>query len=159
MERFKDVNRVAILNGLDADQMKLLEPLFEKFSCSPGRVIFQQGEQADFLYLLIDGKVDMSFKPYDGNPITISHIGEGGLFGWSAVVGSDKYTSSAVAIEAVNAVRVHGSDLRKICREHPKAGKEILERLADGVSSRWKDSHKQVQSILIQGMTKNLRYA
>jgi CRP/FNR family transcriptional regulator, cyclic AMP receptor protein len=138
---------------LDEDLINLLSPLFEVFSCKPGTVIFQQGDQAEFLYLVTDGNVDMSFKPYDGIPITVSHVGKGGLFGWSAVVGSDRYTSTAIAIGDVKAFRVHGSDLRSFCREHPKEGKDILERLADGVSSRWKDAHKQVQSILLQGMT------
>ncbi len=103
--------------------------------------------------MVLNGKVDVSFKPYDGIPITVSHVGKGGLFGWSAVVGSDTYTSTAVAIEPVEAFRVRGSDLRKFCQEHPEKGRAILERLADGVSLRWKDAHKQVQSILVQGMT------
>jgi CRP/FNR family transcriptional regulator len=147
------VNRVAIFEELDEAMIDLISPLFETYSCQPGTTIFQQGDQAEFLYLVIGGKVDMSFKPYDGNPITVSHIGKGGLFGWSSVVGSDKYTSTAIAIEDVEAFRVHGSDLRKFCREHPEAGKDILERLADGVSTRWKDAHKQVQAILYQGIT------
>ena len=147
------MNRVAIFNALDEYLIDLLSPLFEAFFCQPGTIIFRQDEQAEFLYLVVDGKVDISFKPYDGIPITISHVGKGGLFGWSAVVGSDRYTSTAVAIEDVEAFRVHGSDLRNFCREHPKEGKDILERLADGVSSRWQDAHKQVQSILFQGMT------
>jgi CRP/FNR family transcriptional regulator len=146
------VNRVVIFEELDKDMLDMLSPLFETFSCQPGTVIFQQGDQAEFLYLLVDGKVDMSFKPYDGIPITVSHVGKGGLFGWSAVVGSAAYTSSAVAIENVEAFRVHGRELRAFCVEHPQEGKDILERLADGVSSRWKDAHKQVQSILLQGM-------
>jgi CRP-like cAMP-binding protein len=103
--------------------------------------------------MVIDGQVDMSYKPYDGIPITISHVGKDGLFGWSAVVGSENYTSSALAIENVKALRIHGSDLRQFCQQHPEAGKDILERLADGVSFRWKDSHKQVQSILFQGIS------
>lgn len=147
------MNRVTIFEKLDEDMINLLSPLFEQFSCQPGTVIFQQGDQAEFLYLVIDGKVDMSFKPYDGIPITITHVSKGGLFGWSAVVGSENYTSTAIAIENVEAFRVHGSELRKFCRENPEAGKDILERLADGVSSRWKDAHRQVQSILFQGMT------
>jgi CRP/FNR family transcriptional regulator, cyclic AMP receptor protein len=147
------VNRIAIFEGLNEDMIGLLTPMLEVFSCQPGTVIFQQGDQAEFLYVVIDGKVDMSFKPYDGIPMTISHVDKGGLFGWSAVVGSDTYTSTAVAIEDLEAYRIHGSDLRKFCREHPEAGKDILERLADGVSSRWKDSHKQVQAILFQGMS------
>jgi CRP-like cAMP-binding protein len=80
-------------------------------------------------------------------------VGKGGLFGWSAVLGSEKYTSSAVAIEVVEAFRVQGKALRAFCREHPEAGRAILERLADAVSLRWRDAHKQVQSILLQRMT------
>jgi CRP-like cAMP-binding protein len=151
------VNRTVNFRELNQGMIDLLTPLFEAFSCQPGTIIFQQGDQAEFLYLVIDGKVDMSFKPYDGIPITVSHIGKGGLFGWSAVVGSDRYTSTAIAIENVDAFRVHGSDLRRYCQEHPEAGKDILEHLADGVSSRWKDAHKQVQSILFQGITEKSR--
>lgn len=146
------MNRVALLKELDEEQRDLLRPLFEEVSFQNGTVIFQQGKSADFLYLVINGMVDMSFKPYDGIPLTVSHVGKGGLFGWSAVVGSEKYTSSAIAIESVKAFRVKGSELRKICVEHPEAGKAILERLADGASSRWEDAHKQVQSILLQGL-------
>ena len=147
-----------MFEDLNENMLSLLTPLFEIFSCQPGSFIFQQGDQAEYLYLVLDGKVDMSFKPYDGNPMTISHIDKGGLFGWSAVVGSDTYTSTALAIEGVKPFRIHGSDLREFCREHPEAGKDILERLADGVSSRWKDAHKQVQSILFQGMNEKLKF-
>ena len=147
------MKRAAIFKELNKDMIDLLTPLFEAFSCQPGTIIFQQGDQAEFLYLVIDGKVDMSYKPYDGIPMTVSHVGKGGLFGWSAVVGSETYTSSAIAIEDLEAYRVHGSELRKFCVEHPEAGRDILERLADGVSSRWKDAHNQVKSILFQGMT------
>ena len=146
------MDQIDIFKDLDKDQMELLQPLFESLSCPAGTVVFQQGTPADFLYFMITGNVEMSFKPYDGTSITVSHVENGGLFGWSAVVGSEKYTSSAIAIEEVKAIRVRGSELRKFCIDHPEAGKDILERLADGVSSRWKDAHKQVQSILLQGL-------
>ena len=141
-----------IFKDLDEDQMESLRPFFEHLSCHAGTVVFQQGAPAEFLYFIVTGKVEVSFKPYDGSPMTVSHVEKGGLFGWSAVVGSEKYTSSATAIEEVEAFRVRGSELRKFCLEHPEAGKDILERLADGVSSRWKDAHKQVKSILAQGL-------
>jgi len=147
------VNRTAIFKELDENEMNLLSPLFEPFSCQAGTVILQQGAPAEFLYLVVSGTVEMSFKPYDGIPITVTHVEKDGLFGWSAVVGSEKYTSSAIAIEDVEAFRVHGSELRKFCVEHPQAGRDILERLADGVASRWKDAHKQIKSLLVQGIT------
>ena len=146
------MNRVTIFQELDEQQISLLKPLFEPFSCQVGTVILEQGAPADSLYLVTSGTVEMSYKPYDGHPITVSHVEEGGLFGWSAVIGSERYTSSAIAIEDVEAYRIRGNELRKFCLEHPDAGIDILERLADGVAFRWKDSHQQVKSLMIQGM-------
>jgi len=132
--------------------MDLLKPLFELFACLSGTYLFEQGAPADYLYIILSGKVEVSFKPYDGIPITVSRVGKDSLCGWSAVVGSEKYTSSAIAIKNLKAYRVRGSELRKLCMDHPDAGKVILERLASAVSSRWKDAHKQVNSILAKAM-------
>jgi CRP/FNR family transcriptional regulator, cyclic AMP receptor protein len=142
-----------IFDELDENQLELLKSLFEPFSCKAGEVIFQQGAPAEFFYLVTSGMVDMSFKPHDGSPITISHIEKGGLFGWSAVLGGETYTSSAIAIKDIEAFRVNRNELRKFCREHPEEGNDILERLANGVSSQWKDAPKQIKSILVQGIT------
>jgi CRP-like cAMP-binding protein len=132
--------------------MNLLKPLFEPYTCNAGVTVLQQGKPADYLYLVLSGAVEMTYKPYDGVPITISHVEKDGLFGWSAVVGSKKYTSSAIAIENLDTLRIRGSELRKLCADHPEAGKEILERLASSVSSRVQNAQEQVKSILEQGM-------
>ena len=147
------VKRASILKELNEHQMNLLRPLFEPFSCPAGDVILQQGAPAQYLYLVVSGTVEMSYKPYDGNLITIAHVSKDGLFGWSAVIGSEKYTSSAIAIEDVEAFRLQGNELRRFCVEYPEAGKDILEHLAERVASRWKDAHKQIKSLLAQGIT------
>ena len=141
-----------VFKNLTETYMELLRPLFEPFSCSAGTTVIQQGLPADYLYLITSGKAEVSYKPYDGVSITVTHVENGGLFGWSAVVGSEKYTSSAVAIAPLEAVRIRGSSLRKLCREHPEAGKDILESLANSVSGRWKDANEQVKSILSVGI-------
>jgi len=151
---FADLNLVPTFEDLDDEYVDLLKPLFEPFSCRAGFIILQQGAPADYLYLVLSGQVQISFKPDDGSPITISHVEEGGWFGWSSVVGSRKYTSSAIAIVDLETIRIHGNELRRLCIEQPEVGKVLLERLADNVSFRWKDAHKQVQSILTKGLKK-----
>jgi CRP-like cAMP-binding protein len=152
---FSDLNLVPAFEDLDDEYVDLLKPLFEPFSCHAGSMVLQQGTPADYLYLILSGKVEISFKPHDGSRITVSHVEKGGWFGWSSVVGSRKYTSSALAIEELETIRIHGDELRKLCVEQPEAGKVVLERLADNVSLRWKDAHKQVQSILAKGLKNN----
>jgi CRP-like cAMP-binding protein len=137
---------------MNKEYADLLKPLFEPFSCRSGVTVIRQGDRADYIYFVVNGRVDVSFKPYDGIPITVSHVEKDGLFGWSALVGSRTYTSSVTAIEDLQTIRIHGSDLRKFCTEHPEAGKELLEQLANVASSRWKNAHEQVKSILVNGM-------
>jgi CRP-like cAMP-binding protein len=114
--------------------------------------VIQQGQPAEYLYFILAGKVQVNYKPYDGPSITVTHIEKDGLFGWSAVVGSQTYTSSVTVIEELETYRIQGSELRKLCIEHPEAGREILERLASEVSSRWTNSHEQIKAILTNAM-------
>ena len=144
--------RPTIFAELDTETLDLLQPLLEPFSCRAGTVVLRQGTPADHIYVIKQGKVEVSYKPYDGTAITVSILEKDGLFGWSAVVGSSKYTSSATAIEDLEACRIKGSELRKFCMEHPEAGRDILEILASAVSYRWVDAHEQIKSMLMHGM-------
>jgi CRP-like cAMP-binding protein len=147
-----DLELNPLFHGIESEYIALLRPLFERAAFQAGVSVIEQDAIADFIYLIESGAVAISYKPYDGEPITITHVEAGGLFGWSALVGSHKYTSSAVAIEKLETMRMRGSDLRKLCAEHPDAGKVILDRLASAVSARWKDAHEQVKSILESGI-------
>jgi len=147
-----DLELNPLFRGVDKKYLDPLRPLFERVSFRAGTAVIEQGAAADFIYLIESGVVAISYKPYDGEPITITHVEVGGLFGWSALVGSQNYTSSGVAVEDIDSIRMRGSDLRKLCREYPEAGKVILDRLASAVSARWKDAHEQVKSILENGI-------
>jgi len=146
------VNRIAVFKNMNREYAELLKPLFQSYSCRSGETVIQQGKPADYLYFILEGKAEVSFKPYDGNPMTVSHVEKDDLFGWSALVGSGTYTSSVIAIEDLETIRIHGGELRQLCMDYPEAGKEILEQLANVVSLRWKNAHEQVKSMLLSGI-------
>jgi len=148
-----DLELLPLFHDVDAQYLALLRPLFERVSFRAGTTVVDQGNPAEYLYFIEQGVLQISYKPYDGEAITVTHLEAGGLFGWSAVLGSPKYTSSGIAVEELDAIRIKGSDLRKLCAEHPDAGKVILDKLADAVSARWKDAHEQVRAILENGMS------
>jgi CRP-like cAMP-binding protein len=139
---------IPLFQGLDPVQTALLKPLFEQFICPADTVIFEQDTTATYLYLLIKGEVEIRYKPYDGPPITLTHLRDGDVFGWSAVVGSPHYTSSIISETQVEAIRIRGSYLLKLLRDAPETGKVVMDRLARVVSSRWENAYTQVQSLL-----------
>jgi CRP-like cAMP-binding protein len=139
---------VPLFKDLDENTLQLLEPLFEPFSCAAETVIFEQGQMAHYLYLLLEGAVEIHYKPYDGPPLTVTNLEQGTIFGWSAAIGNAVYTSGATCKEDCQAVRISSRDLHKLCAKEPEAGRIILDLLADSVSSRWKDAQSQIQVLL-----------
>jgi CRP-like cAMP-binding protein len=142
------LDEITIFNGLSDETRELVERHFEPFSCPSGTVIFEQGSPAWYLYLIISGSVIDRYKPYDGPAMDLNTIPSGSAFGWSSVIGGKVYTSQAVAREPLVTIRIRGTDLRKLVAENPAAGAELLDRLADLVSQRWEDAHRQVRAIL-----------
>lgn len=134
--------------GLTRDQLDLLLPLFEAISAPAGAAIFKQGDEAVYLYIMQRGSVAIQYKPYDGPIITLSHLRAGAIFGWSSVIGGETYTSDAITTAEVEALRLRGADLVRLCADHPTAGQAILDRLAEGVSPRWTYAREQIQRIL-----------
>lgn len=145
---------IPLFQNLEPAQKDLLKPLFELFTCPPDTTVFEQGEPASYLYYLIKGDVAIRYKPYDSPPITLTRLHAGDVFGWSAVIGSPTYTSSIVSESQIEALRIRGSYLLALVREHPETGKIIMDHLASVVSSRWKNAHAQVQSLLNSDITK-----
>lgn len=144
----EDLPCIPLFQELNPEQTALLKPLFERFSCSPGEMILEQGKPATHLYLLIRGEVAIRYKPYDGPVITLTRLRGGDVFGWSAVVGSPFYTSSIISETEVEAIRAQGVNLLRLLHESPETGCIFMDRLALVVSSRWENARAQVQALL-----------
>jgi CRP-like cAMP-binding protein len=89
-------NELLLFNGLTPAQLGQLLPLLSsQFECA-GSVLFEQGDQAEFLYLVVEGEVSVRYKPEDGPQISVARVRPQGIVGWSAALGNPVYTSSAI---------------------------------------------------------------
>ncbi len=145
------MNNIPLFSSLGPEALDLIESLFEPCLCHEG-MIFEQGDPAIYLYLVIEGSVDILFKPYDGSELIVTSVKSGEIFGWSAITGNTNYTSGARCVEQCQAIRIKGSALRELCIQHPDTGSVLLDRLAESVSGRWHDARLKVRDILSQGV-------
>ena len=93
LERY---NHLAFFAGLSAAQIQLLAPFFAPQTWVAGTVVFEQGDYAEYLYLVVSGELTIRYKPDDGPMMNVTHVQPGGIFGWSAAMGNPTYTSGAV---------------------------------------------------------------
>lgn len=68
--------------------------------------------------------------------------------GWSALIGRRFYTSAVICTADATMLRVNGADLQKLCEQELETGVLVLERLADVIAERLRNTHPQVLSLL-----------
>ena len=141
-----------LFQDFTAEQLDLLRPILIYCQEPCDTILFEQGEPADYLYLVIEGEVHILYKPYDGPELTLARIGPNGVVGWSAALGSLSYSSSAVCATDCQMMCLRGRDLHNLCAEHPETGEIVLRRLADIISERLRNTHPQVLAMLEQSL-------
>ncbi len=139
-------------SGLEPAEIDLLSTRFQAEDRPTGHVFFNQGEHADRLYLVVSGRVSIRFKPDDGDVLPVADIGPGGVFGWSSALGRRAYTSSAVGVEDCTTLSIRGAALRRLCETHPGTGVVLLERLAEVIAERLRNTHEHVVEMLRQNI-------
>lgn len=149
LERY---SHLTFFNGLSREEIELLSLYFAPQTWVAGTVLFEQGDLAEYLYLVARGEVIVRYKPEDGPPMTITRVQPGGIFGWSAAMGNPAYTSGAVCALDSEVLRIRGADLRLLCDKHPDLGKIILERLSGIIAERKQNQQGTVSSMLANGM-------
>jgi CRP-like cAMP-binding protein len=144
--------QLPFFKGLSKEQIDQIEPLFHLCRFPKDLTIFQQGQTAQFFYILLRGEVEIRYKPYDGPPLTIAHLIPGSIFGWSSVLGRDTYTSAAITLLRSEVYCAGYNDLKKIYHNHPETGDILLERLASVIAERIRSTHSTILSLLKEGM-------
>jgi CRP-like cAMP-binding protein len=138
----------SIFKGFSEPQIDWLAGLFEQVVYHHNDLIFDQGDPADYLYVLATGNVIIRYKPYDGPALTVATIDPGCIFGWSAVLGRPAYTSFALALEDSEAYRLSSCRLRSICDDYPEVGALLVKQLADMVNQRHPQTQNEILHIL-----------
>jgi CRP-like cAMP-binding protein len=146
----------SIFRGFNEQQLQHLRPLFTLFFHPVGSHIFEQGQQADCFYILMEGDVAIRYKPDDGPELTVTHIRPEGVIGWSAAIGSPSYTSSAVCTRDSSILRVRRASLRQLVHADPSIGAELLARLAELIEERLHSNHPQLIALLEYGLSLEL---
>lgn len=131
-----------ILHGLSNHFVKQFMNITTRESHAAGTTLFEKGDRADNFYILLKGRVKLTVG--DSGPVvyTVSHPGE--AFGWSALIGRDAYTASAVCAAECKTLRIERGELLKIMDADPAGGMTFFKNLAATLGNRLLMSYKMM---------------
>ena len=148
----------ALFYDLTDEQLEALAKLAVPCNFVKDDVIFEQNQYAEFLYIVLNGEIHIQFKPHDGEDITVAKVTEGGICGWSSVLGRAIYTSAAICSVPCETLRFRGRELQKLCESFPDTGIIIMERLAAVIAERLSNTNEQIMHLLSQNLVGRKEY-
>ena len=90
---------VPIFESLDDESARALCDLLTMEEYEAGQVLFRAGDAGDSMYLIEDGKVQISMRAADGEELILAILGPGDFFGEMALFDRKPRSANAVVME------------------------------------------------------------
>jgi CRP/FNR family transcriptional regulator, cyclic AMP receptor protein len=132
------LQRFSLLAGLEPAFLEKLSSISEEKAVEKGEWLFHEGDNAEGLYLILQGGVDLKLKLDEKRNLygTLTTLHEGNALGWSSLVEPYVYTLGAVATGQTRLIRINGEELRGLLKEQPEQGYIFMQRLAQAMATR-----------------------
>jgi CRP-like cAMP-binding protein len=121
--------------GMDSSFVKQVMEEAEKVTFKEGELLFKEGDPADYMYVLIKGRVKLSLENVTGTVIYVANEA-GEVIGWSAVLDRDEYTASAKCADDASMLKFEKRNFLEKLSEVPESGAILYKRLARMLGER-----------------------
>jgi CRP-like cAMP-binding protein len=101
-----------------------------------GQVLFQQGDNADKFYVVLDGHISIQIPAIMGPILEIQTLDKDQALGWSWLISPYKWHFQTVAEEGAELLMFDGSAILSRCDQEPKIGYELSKKFAGLMSVR-----------------------
>jgi CRP-like cAMP-binding protein len=136
MSLAKEMVEVKTLRGLGEAHLQKLAAIARQQECPAGTVLFREGEDSGFIYLLLSGEVSLEVKMRARAPTAIYAASPGELLGWSPVLGRHAMTATARVTSPCRLAVLEVAQVNELIREDLLFGVAFLRQLALIVSER-----------------------
>lgn len=139
-------------------------------SFEPSTVIYRPGDEADTLYGIIEGEVELSLEVLEKNleaevefeeavrlrmrektsQISVDTARPGHVFGWSALTGKRRRTVTATCSQPAKVVAIPTPDLTAMCEGNHTLGYVLMKRLVDIILKRLDNRNKRLIEVWVE---------
>src|SRR2546425_2649966 len=134
-----------LFSGMVASELEVLEHTVQVKSYKAGRNIFQEGDPGDGLYLILEGKVQITCLLGQDQRTVLSQLDAGDFFGEMAVLDNQPRSATATAETDAKVYFILRDDLLKVLERSPSLAASLVKEF----SQRMRDfNHQYTREVL-----------
>lgn len=158
------LSRFGYFRDLPIDVLSDLAAASRLVSFEPSNVIFRSGDEADTLYVVIEGEVELSLETLEkkldaqvefeeavhlrvtekASQISVDTARPGNIFGWSALTGRPLRTVTAKCSLPTKVAVIPAQSIKAMCEGNHALGYALMKRLVDIISKRLDNRNKRL---------------
>lgn len=132
--------QVPVFEALGSSDLGRVADVAVRRQFPAGQVIFREGDASDTCYVVGSGHARAVRENVDGRTITLAHFGPGDIFGELAMFDDERRSATVETLDAVEAIAILGSDMRRLLREHP----DIAVKLVIALGRRLREANERL---------------
>ncbi len=129
-ERIDLLEQAPLFSVLQASDLRLLAAKFYTILYRKGEMIFREGEPAERLFLIDEGRVKLTVSSPHGAELMVAVVGRGEIFGELAVIDRGPRAMSARAMQDSHIYALAGDVFWTLLEDRPPLALRLLELMA-----------------------------
>ena len=133
----EEAEEISIFHLLERREVEAIAPYFDLVHHPAGSVIVREGEEVDYLGILVAGKLEASHRPTIGEKeITIAHLEDGAHIGTISFPRGRKAMATITVEEAADLLVLPVSSFESLAEAHPRTAVKILKGIIEVLTIR-----------------------
>lgn len=143
---------VEIFSGFTQSELADILTGAEKCVFRPRELILTEGSSGTFMYIIIDGEVEISKKLAVGGNKLLTRLGAGSCFGEMALIDSNVRSATVKSVSRCIMLRLSETEFRK----NPSAGAKLYRNVARLLSRRLRDTNAMISLAFLESSPSEL---
>ena len=131
-----------LLHSLSQSFLETLAARFDTEKCKQGDAVFEEGSKGDKLYIIVQGKVDVTRADAENEKVLVAVLHDGDYFGEMALFEDVVRSATIRTAEESRLLVLNKQEFTEIVREYPQIALHICRVL----SERIRRLHQKIQS-------------
>ncbi len=108
-----------LFGEMDTPTLHALQSKLEWHHLSNGDVLFEQGDESDGMYIVLNGRLRIVLSDSDGQSHSLNEITSGETVGEYALLTEEKRSATVLAIRETDVVRIAPEDFENLIKQYP----------------------------------------
>jgi CRP-like cAMP-binding protein len=114
-----------------------------------GEFIFKEGDRAEKIYMVLEGRVSIYILIYPGKMVSVYTMTKGRFFGYPSLLRVRRFTTAARCLDRVKVVSIVADELEnKIFKKDCRRGYLVIKRAAELIAEKLSDTRMQLLSLV-----------